>query len=218
MRNRFDQELDILHRELIEMGAMIEDNIGRAIEALINKDEAMARATIDADPEVDEKERAIARHCLRLLLQQQPVASDLRRISTALKMITDMERIGDHAADISEITLRLIGLPERMPLEPIPQMASAASLMVKRAIDTFVHRDLEGAKAVIDSDDVVDDYFNQVKDRLISSIHERVESGEEAVDLLMVAKYLERIGDHAVNLAEWVIFSLTGQHKNERIL
>ena len=212
MRNRFDRELDLLHQELIEMGAMIESNIAAAIDALMKKDARKAQAAIDADPEVDEKERTIERHCLRLLLQQQPVASDLRRISTALKMITDMERIGDHAADISEITLRLCQQQESVDLKLLPEMAGAASDMLRRAIDAFVRQDLALARKVIADDDVVDDLFNQVKNEL------NVESGELAVDLLMVAKYLERIGDHAVNLSEWVIFSLTGQHKNERIL
>lgn len=218
MRNRFDRELDLLHQELIEMGAMIESNITAAIDALMKKDAVKAQAAIDADPEVDEKERTIERHCLRLLLQQQPVASDLRRISTALKMITDMERIGDHAADISEITLRLCQQQEAVDLRLLPQMAGAASDMLRRAIDAFVRQDLALAGRVIADDDVVDDLFNQIKNALIVRIHANVESGELAVDLLMVAKYLERIGDHAVNLSEWVIFSLTGQHKNERIL
>jgi phosphate transport system protein len=218
MRNRFDQELDALHQELIEMGALIETAIATAIEALIRKDAVKAQAAIDSDPEIDEKERYIERHCLRLLLQQQPVASDLRRISTALKMITDMERIGDHATDISEITLRLYEQQYATNLDHISQMAHSANLMVQSSIDAFVRKDLQLAQKVISDDDIVDDLFNQVKSDLINQIHRDVSTGEQAVDFLMVAKYLERIGDHAVNLSEWVIFSLTGQHKNERIL
>ena len=216
MRNRFDRELDSLNNELIEMGALVENAIENATQALINRDGE--RAAIQYDMPVDEKEKDIERRCLRLLLQQQPVATDLRLISTALKMITDMERIGDQAADISEITLRLLNEQDLKHLEHIQQMAQATIRMVRESIDAFVNRDLALAQAVEDYDDVVDDLFTHVKNDLIELIRVDANYGEQAVDLLMIAKYFERIGDHATNIAEWVEFSLTGKHKNERIL
>ena len=218
MRNRFDRELDSLNNELIEMGALVENAIENATQALINRDGERARAAIQYDMPVDEKDKDIERRCLRLLLQQQPVATDLRLISTALKMITDMERIGDQAADISEITLRLLNEQDLKHLEHIQQMAQATIRMVRESIDAFVNRDLALAQAVEDYDDVVDDLFTHVKNDLIELIRVDANYGEQAVDLLMIAKYFERIGDHATNIAEWVEFSLTGKHKNERIL
>lgn len=216
MRNRFDRELELLNTELIEMGLLIEHAIEKAVEALIKKDEVLAREAIKFDEIIDEKEKDIERLCLKLLLQQQPVATDLRLISTALKMITDMERIGDHASDISEITLRFIDKEYIKKLEHVHQMAKATIKMVKDSIDAFVARDLVLAYAVEDYDDVVDDLFNTVKNELIDLIREDVNNGEQAIDFLMIAKYFERIGDHAVNIAEWVAFSITGKHKNER--
>ncbi|TAH63124.1 MAG: phosphate signaling complex protein PhoU [Gottschalkiaceae bacterium] len=216
MRNRFDKELELLNTELIEMGLLIENAIEKAVEALIKKDENLAKEAIIFDEIIDEKEKDIERQCLKLLLQQQPVATDLRLISTALKMITDMERIGDHAADISEITLRFIDKEYIKKLEHVHQMAKATIKMVKDSIDAFVARDLVLAYAVEDYDDVVDDLFNTVKNELIDLIREDVNNGEQAIDFLMIAKYFERIGDHAVNIAEWVAFSITGKHKNER--
>jgi phosphate transport system protein len=218
MRNRFDRELDSLNNELIEMGALVENAIENATLALLNRDGERARAAIQYDMPVDEKEKDIERRCLKLLLQQQPVATDLRLISTALKMITDMERIGDQAADISEITLRLLNEQDLKHLEHIQQMAQATIRMVRESIDAFVNRDLALAQAVENYDDVVDDLFSHVKNDLIDLIRADAAYGEQAVDLLMIAKYFERIGDHATNIAEWVEFSLTGKHKNERIL
>lgn len=218
MRNRFDQELSALNNELIEMGALIERAINDASRALLEKDPALARQAIGQGARVDEKEKQIERRCLRLLLQQQPVAADLRMISTALKMITDMERIGDQAEDISEITLRLIDDGCAGSLEHIPQMAWATVRMVTGAVDAFVARDLDRARAVIACDDIVDDLFNQVRDDIVRLIREDGADGEEAIDLVMVAKYFERIGDHATNIAEWVVFSITGEHGNERVI
>lgn len=218
MRNKFDRELELLNTELIEMGLLIEHAIKKAVEALIKKDEVLAKEAIQFDEIVDEKEKDIESRCLKLLLQQQPVASDLRLVSTALKMITDMERIGDHASDISEITLRLKDKEYIKKLEHIHQMAQATTKMVKDSIDAFVARDLVLAHEVEAYDDVVDDLFSTVKNELINLIRENAENGEQAVDLLMIAKYFERIGDHAVNIAEWVAFSITGKHKNERVL
>ena len=215
MRNRFDEQLNVLNDMLIEMGALVEKAISLAIEALVNQDTALAEQAIDFDKEVDLKEKDIEALCLRLLLQQQPVASDLRLISAALKMITDMERIGDQAADISELTLLLAGAPFIAKLEHIPQMAVATAKMVTDSIDAFVNKNPELAGAVIEYDDVVDSLFCTVKKDLVGLILDDVENGEQAIDLLMIAKYFERIGDHAVNIAEWVMFSITGKHEKE---
>lgn len=218
MRNRFDRELELLNNELLEMAALIENAIVTAAHALTSHNEELAREAIRFDSTVDEKERDIERRCLKLLLQQQPVATDLRVISTALKMITDMERIGDQAADISELTLQLEHSDYERNMEHITKMADATVKMVKESIDAFVSRDLDLARRVMDYDDVVDDLFDQVKNDLIRLIRQDAESGEQAVDLLIIAKYFERIGDHATNIAEWAEFSITGIHKNERIL
>ena len=214
MRNRFDRQLSTLNDELIEMGSMIEKSIETAIKALVNQDVDLARHAIEADEEIDRQERIIEDLCLKLLLQQQPVAKDLRLISSALKMITDMERIGDHASDISEITIALADQPYIKKLEHIQQMAKETMIMLVGSIEAFVDNDLEKANEVIKRDDVVDDLFNKVKKELIQMIHENADKGEQAADLLMVAKYMERIGDHATNISEWVIFSITGEHKS----
>ena len=210
MRNRFDRQLSTLNDELIEMGSMIEKSIETAIKALVNQDVDLARHAIEADEEIDRQERIIEDLCLKLLLQQQPVAKDLRLISSALKMITDMERIGDHASDISEITIALADQPYIKKLE----MAKETMIMLVGSIEAFVDKDLEKANEVIKRDDVVDDLFDKVKKELIQMIHENADKGEQAADLLMVAKYMERIGDHATNISEWVIFSITGEHKS----
>ena len=214
MRNRFDRQLSTLNDELIEMGSMIEKSIETAIKALVNQDVDLARHAIEADEEIDRQERIIEDLCLKLLLQQQPVAKDLRLISSALKMITDMERIGDHASDISEITIALADQPYLKKLEHIQQMAKETMIMLVGSIEAFVDKDLEKANEVIKRDDVVDDLFDKVKKELIQMIHENADKGEQAADLLMVAKYMERIGDHATNISEWVIFSITGEHKS----
>lgn len=214
MRNRFDRQLSTLNDELIEMGSMIEKSIETAIKALVNQDVDLARHAIEADEEIDRQERIIEDLCLKLLLQQQPVAKDLRLISSALKMITDMERIGDHASDISEITIALADQPYIKKLEHIQQMAKETMIMLVGSIEAFVDKDLEKASEIIKRDDVVDDLFDKVKKELIQMIHENADKGEQAADLLMVAKYMERIGDHATNISEWVIFSITGEHKS----
>ena len=193
MRNRFDRQLSTLNDELIEMGSMIEKSIETAIKALVNQDVDLARHAIEADEEIDRQERIIEDLCLKLLLQQQPVAKDLRLISSALKMITDMERIGDHASDISEITIALADQPYIKKLEHIQQMAKETMIMLVGSIEAFVDKDLEKANEVIKRDDVVDDLFDKVKKELIQMIHENADKGEQAADLLMVAKYMERI-------------------------
>ena len=214
MRSRFDEQLAILNRELIEMGALCEEAIALAAKALTDKDKTMAAKVAAMDAEIDQKERNIESMCLKLLLQQQPVAKDLRQISAALKMITDMERIGDQAEDISEIVITLDGrYAENSAL--LKGMAESTIQMVTESVDAYVKRDTALAHKVIEMDDIVDDYFDQVKAELISKIAGEPADGEYALDLLMIAKYLERIGDHAVNIAEWVIFSVTGRHGEE---
>ena len=214
MRSRFDEQLAILNRELIEMGALCEEAIALAAKALTDKDKTMAAKVAAMDAEIDQKERNIESMCLKLLLQQQPVARDLRQISAALKMITDMERIGDQAEDISEIVITLDGrYAENSAL--LKGMAESAIQMLTESVDAYVKRDTALAQQVIKMDDIVDDYFDQVKAELISKIAGEPADGEYALDLLMIAKYLERIGDHAVNIAEWVIFSVTGKHGEE---
>jgi len=212
MRSKFDTQLIELNDMLIEMGTLVETAIALATQALREQNVELAKTAIALEQEVDSKEKDIEALCLKLLLQQQPVATDLRMISAALKIITDMERLGDHAADISEITILLAGTPYIKKLEHIPQMAEATIKMVSKSIDAFVKKDLELAKAVIEYDDVVDALFVTVKRELIELIQADSANGEQALDLLMIAKYFERIGDHATNIAEWVVFSITGVH------
>ena len=216
MRNRFDRQLIQLNNELIEMGGMIEKAISDTVKALVNQDIELASNVIEYDEEIDHQEREIEQLCLKLLLQQQPVAKDLRLISAALKMITDMERIGDHATDISEITIELSKESYIKKLDHIQQMAKETMVMLVQSVEAFVNKDMDKARAVIVHDDVVDDLFNKVKAELIAMIHEDVNAGEQASDLLMAAKYFERIGDHATNISEWVIFSITGQHPDDK--
>ena len=212
MRSRFDEQLALLNRELIEMGALCEEVIALAAQSLAEGDTALAARVSPLDEEIDRKEREIESLCLKLLLQQQPVAKDLRQISAALKMITDMERIGDQAEDIAEIVAFLGGRGTE-DSELLRDMARSTICMVSGSVDAYVKRDTAIAEKVIAEDDVVDDYFARVKKALISRIAADPADGEFALDVLMIAKYFERIGDHAVNIAEWVIFSVTGEHK-----
>lgn len=211
MRSRFDEQLALLNRELIEMGSLCEEVIALASLALTEGERELAAKVAPLDEEIDQKERAIESLCLKLLLQQQPVARDLREISSALKMISDLERIGDQAADIAELT-RFVRLPDGPGRQRIEEMSKAVIRMVTDSVDSFVKRDLELAREVCREDDQVDDLFNQVKKELIGLIAADADSGELWLDLIMVAKYLERIGDHATNVAEWVEYSITGNH------
>ena len=214
MRKYFDRELEALNTGLVEMGAQIESAIENAVKALETSNADYARKAIELDSKVNSMEKDIESRCLRLLLQQHPVASDLRLISVAMKMITDMERIGDQAADIAEITLRYEEKQFIKELVDIPKMAQAAIKMVHESIDAFVKKDLALAKSVILYDDFVDELFTIIRNDLIELIHADKNNGEQALDLFMITKYLERIADHAVNIAEWVVFSMTGQHKD----
>lgn len=208
MRKRFDEQLNELNQEMLQMGTMVEESIQKAIEALLKQDTELAQTVMDSDALVDQKQKEIESICFKLLMQQQPVASDLRIISAALKMVTDMERIGDHAADISEMTLHLATAPYIKNLEHIRQMATETTWMLIQSIEAYVEKDVKKATGVIVHDDVVDELFADAKKELIDLIHQDKNNGEQATDLLMVAKYFERIGDHATNLAEWVIFSI----------
>ena len=214
MRRKFDEQLALLNRELIEMGALCEEVIALSSKALTELDKTLAAKVAPLDTEIDQKERTIESMCLKLLLQQQPVARDLRQISAALKMITDMERIGDQAEDIAEIISFIDGhTSENDTL--MCEMAKAVIQMVTESVDAYVKHDIALAEKVIADDDIVDDYFDSVKKKLIGSIARNPGDGEYALDILMIAKYFERIGDHATNIAEWVIFSITGVHKED---
>lgn len=217
-RSLFDRELQNLNLDLLHMCALVQEAIDNAVAALEHRDEELAKAVIAGDKEIDSAERAVESRALRLLLQQQPVARDLRSISTALKMITDMERIGDQAADIADLSLRFKNKKPLKEFVHIPQMADSAISMVRQSIDAFVHADAALAREVIGRDDEVDALFDQVKDDICGLISSGSGDPDDAIDLLMIAKYLERIGDHATNIAEWVIFSITGEHKDMKIL
>ena len=212
MRNRFDEQLFALNREIIEMGAMCEEAIASAAKALTTGDTELAISVKSNSGAIDQMERDIEGRCMKLLLHQQPVARDLRLISAALKMITDMERIGDQAEDIAEIVTFQNGRTME-GVELIEEMAHETIKMVTASVDAFVKKDIAMAEKVIAQDDVVDDYFSRVKCGILSLIAEESVDGEFALDLLMIAKYFERIGDHATNIAEWVIYSVTGTHK-----
>lgn len=214
MRNRFDQQLEKLNVELVTMGALCEDALTYAIRALFDRESDMAERAEDAEKQIDQMERDIESTCMRLLLQQQPVARDLRVISSALKMIGDMERIGDQAADIAEI-VKYLKDSEVPNLGHLREMSDFAAGMVTASINSFVRQDLDLAKKVILDDDVVDGYFDKVKEALIGLIADGDIDGAFLLDLLMIAKYIERIGDHATNIAEWVVYSITGEHPEE---
>mgnify|MGYP000784648729 FL=1 len=208
MRSKFDEQLHLLNQEMMQMGSMIEDSIQKAINALIDQNVELAKKIMDNDTQIDHEQKKIENLCFNLLMQQQPVAKDLRVISAAMKMVTDMERIGDHAADISEMTI-LMSKTKYIPnLEHINRMASETVQMLIRSIEAYVEKDMKKAVDVIASDDVVDDLFDKNKAELIEQIQRDPQSAESAADMLMVAKYFERIGDHATNIAEWVIFAL----------
>ena len=214
MRNRFDEQLEELNTQLIEMGALAEHAIQSAAQALLHQDVAEARQAKRVDSEIDEKERTIENICMKLLLHQQAVASDLRLISAALKMITDMERIGDQAGDIAELVTFMAGEPYIKKLEHLPQMAAATQRMLTQAIDAFVRRDLALAQQVMEMDDIVDGLFEEMKSELILLLPKDTANASQCIDFLMIAKYYERIGDHAVNIAEWVEYAITGVHRS----
>mgnify|MGYP000658975631 CR=1 FL=1 len=212
MRNKFDEQLENLNKEMICMGKLCEQAIATAIKVTMDyANETLRIEVFDIDAEIDRKEREIENICMKLLLRQQPVAKDLRVISSALKMISDMERIGDQASDIVELAKYIKGSSIKYQV-PLNDMANEVIKMVTNSIDSFVNKDLDMAKSVIISDDVVDNYFDDIKCKLISMITQKTDDGEEYIDILMIAKYLERIGDHATNIAGWVEYSILGTH------
>lgn len=212
MRNRFDEQLLQLNNELIKMGALCEEAIAYAVKYLTEHDMKMKESAIDAEKQIDHKEREIEALCMRLLMHQQPVAADFRVITSALKMISDMERIGDQAEDIAEIA-EYVHLSDLSAKVHITDMAEVVVHMVNNCIDSFVKKDTEIAYSVIVMDDTVDEIFMKVKKELIEAVQNGHDDAESLVDMLMIGKYFERIGDHAENIAEWVIYSITGQHK-----
>ena len=214
MRNRFDEQLEVLHQKLIEMGNLCEQVISMTYKVMMEEEHQAAKEIIKKDSQIDQMERDIEALCLKLLLQQQPVATDLRKISAALKMITDMERIGDQAADIAEIIMtgKLKAPSKDLPLG---KMAEATVYMVTESVNAYVWQDLEAAKKVIEYDDVVDDLFKNVKKLLMLQMDSDPMIHEHIMDLLMIAKYYERIGDHATNISEWVEFSIIGKHRED---
>ena len=213
MRNLYQEQLWNLNQELIQMGAACEEIIALAAQSLTDYTEDLKEKTDHVGAVIDESERTVENICLKLLLRQQPVASDLRQISAAMKMITDMERIGDQAEDIVDLVPKMEkGVEENYP--QIQEMAKAAKYMVTQAVDAYVKQDLALARVVMDYDDVVDNYFNQIKRDILGIIAANPNEGEYALDLLMITKYFERIGDHCTNIAEWVELSVTGVHKD----
>ena len=213
MRNRFDRQLLKLNQEMIDMGSLCEEMITAAAKIVVTRDKELMEDIFTMEEEINQKERDIERICMKLLMQQQPVASDLRVISAAMKMVSDMERIGDQAADIADLSLYVAKNTTAIP-ETITQMAEDTVRMVTESVDAFVKSDLELCRNVIDRDDVVDDAFNEIKEKLADMIYGGNLDAKTGLDLLMTAKYFERIGDHAVNIAEWVEYSITGQHRN----
>ena len=211
MRKTFDAELQELNYEMIDMAAAAEDAIDVVTESLASGDDEAAKSAVEVARHMDEMERDIENRCLRLLLQQQPVARDLRTISAALKMVTDLQRIGDQCSNIAEISLLLTGQKQTSALAHIRTMSQKAGVMVKRAIFAYVNRDTDAARAVIALDDEIDELFRTIKAELVELIVENRQEADQAIDLIIIAKYLERIADHAVNIAQWAIFCVTGE-------
>lgn len=217
-RKTFEASLEDLNVELIKMGAIVENAINSAIIALKNNDDKLAKEVVDQDRVIDDMEKDIEAKCLSLILRQQPVACDLRVVSTALKMVTDMERIGDQAADIAELVMDFKSDLKYKAIEHIPAMAEAAVSMVHGAIAAFVNNDMQAAREIIKKDDIVDELFEKVKSDVSLSLQADVKNCDMDINFLMIAKYLERIGDHAENICEWIEFYETGDYKNEKLL
>jgi phosphate transport system protein len=211
-RNFFDKELDELHLEIIKMGSLVEESIDNTIVALKKQDVAMAKKIFNNDDIIDDLEKKIERICLNLIATQQPLAKDLRSISAALKIITDMERIADHSSDIAEITIRMAHEKYIKPLIDIPRMAELARIMVNKSIDAYIKQDMALAIEVCKSDDAVDDLFSKITLELINLMKNDSSTIEQGIDLMLIAKYLERMADHATNIGEWVVFNITGEH------
>lgn len=213
-RNVFDKELEYLHANMVKMAGLVEESIEKTISALKKHDVELAREVFQGDDQIDELEKIIEKQCLNLIARQQPIAKDLRTISAALKIITDMERIADHSSDIAEITIRMAPEKYIKPLVDIPKMAECARAMVNKAIDAYVRQDVELARTVEISDDEVDDLFSKIILELTGIMKNNPSTVEQAINLIFIAKYLERMADHATNIGEWVIYNVTGEHYN----
>ncbi len=211
-RYAFEKKLKQLHQDLIKMEAIVERSLDDAIKALKKQDALLAMEVIQRDDEIDEMELMIEKECLLLIVRQQPMAADLRDIASVLKIITDLERIGDHCTDISEYTIKLANEKYVKPLVHIPEMAEEVKKMIKDTIDSCVNRDIELAKNVCDRDDRIDDYFDTIVEELMSIMATKGDMVKQCTDFLFIVKYLERMGDHATNIAEWIIFTVTGEH------
>ena len=216
-RKNFENELKQLYIEIVEMGSFVESAIEDSIKAFRENNIELCKTIIENEKTVDEMEKRIESKCLWLIAREQPIASDLRKITAALKIITDMERIGDHAVDIAELTMRIADKNAFADSSHIPQMATAAIEMVRNAVTAYVNYDLKLAKTTEEKDDEVDEYFNLIKQELVEVFKNQAQNMDNAIDFLLIAKYLERIADHAVNICEWVHFSQTGEHKNTLI-
>jgi phosphate transport system protein len=213
-RHSFDQGLDDLHLDLIKMGSLVEESIDNTIHALKKQDVELAKKVFSNDDVIDDYEQRIEKKCMNLIARQQPLAKDLRTISTALKIITDMERIADASADIAEITIRMSGMKYIKPLIDIPKMAELAKVMVNKSIDAYVRQDIKLAEEVCASDDEVDELFNKIILELINLMRNEPSTVEQGIDFMFIAKYLERMADHATNIGEWVFFNVTGEHEH----
>lgn len=212
VRQSFDKELEYLQNLMVKMSGLVEESIENSILALKKQDLDLAKQVYESDDTIDDLESKIEKVCINLIARQQPLAKDLRTISTALKIITDLERIADHAADISELTIRMADMKYIKPLIDIPLMAELAKKMVIKSIDAYIKQDVVLAKEVCDGDDAVDDLFSKIVLELINIMKNNPETVEQATDFMFIVKYLERIGDHATNIAEWVVFNVTGSH------
>ena len=218
MRKQFDKALGEMSDSLVKMAALSEEAIEKAMQALVNQDEELAKKVISGDSEVDIYEKEIEQKALSIIIRFQPVAADLRSVTTALKMVADVERIADQAADICSIALKMIGQNYCKKIEHIPAMAKRATKMVNESVRSFINQDILLAKEVMKSDDAVDNMFAEIRDELIAYLKKQPEYAEQIIYFMMIAKYIERIGDHAVNIAEWTVFDVTGIHKNSRII
>lgn len=212
-RHEFEKELQKLHTDLLKMGSLIEESIENTFIALQNQDVELATKVIQGDSKIDDLEQQIETECITIIARQQPLAGDLRLITSILKMITDLERIADHCEDISEITILLSKEPYVKPLVDIPKMAELVKNMVKKTIDSYVNKDLELARIVVQDDDIVDEHFHNIYKEIVAMIPNKPENTEQLLHFLMIVKYLERMADHATNVCEWVIYRVTGQHQ-----
>lgn len=217
MRAQLDQQLNILNVKMLELATLVESSVANSVKALIDKDLQLAASVVKDDVQINEKEREIEQICLSVLLQQQPVARDFRTVTSTLKIITDMERIGDHAVNIADITINLGKADHIIELVKIPQMAKLVKEMITTSIDAYVERSLDKAHKVVEQDDLVDKLFISAKKDLIDLVHADKANGEQALEFMMIIRYLERIGDHTTNIAEWVEFAITGIHTPEGV-